>query len=211
MPTQMLGSAFIVLAFALSLSAKEPHRESRISLASASPQLQPVASLVLSESPSSGQVEAALTSVAFTSESSIAVGVCLRDFINQKCSLVLVRWEGETLQPFAQTPRFDAGVSVHPASDGRILAVRGSSPTVVYSADLSTVHDLRTRSPSATYPGCCSAASRAWRRSRKRSATLSRWRRSTRVLPKCRLATSPSEPLQKPRKLLKNPGTIRPR
>lgn len=142
MRKQMLGSAFVVLAFALSLSAKELHQESRIILPSASPQLQPVASLALSQSPPSGQEEAAWASVAFTSETSIAVGVCLRDFFNQKCSLVLVRWEGVALQPFAQTLRFDLGVSVHPASDGRVLAVQRLSPTFVYSADLSTVHDL---------------------------------------------------------------------
>jgi hypothetical protein len=137
-----MGSAFVGLAFALSLSAKEPHQESRIRLASASLQIQPVASLSLSESPQSGQGEVAWVSIAFTSETSIAVGVCLRDFFNQKCSLVLVRWEGGALQPFAQTSRFDFGVSVHPASDGRILAVQRLSPTFLYSADLSTVHDL---------------------------------------------------------------------
>ena len=142
MRKQMLGSAFALLAFALSLSAKEPNQASRVSLASASPQPKPVASLALSESHPSGQGEAAWASVAFTSETSIAVGVCLRDFINQKCSLVLVRWEGDTLQPFAQSLRFDFGVSVHPAGEGRILAIQGRSPTVLYSADLSTVHDL---------------------------------------------------------------------
>ena len=142
MRKQMLGSAFAVLGFALSLSARGPHQESRTSLAPASPQPQPVASLALSESSPSGQEEAAWASVAFTSETSIAVGVCLRDFFNQKCSLVLVRWQGGALQPFAQTLRFDLGVSVYPASDGRILAVQRLSPKFVYSADLSTVHDL---------------------------------------------------------------------
>ena len=142
MRRQMLGSGFVLLAFALSSSAKEPSQDSRISLASASPQLQPVASLALSESPTSGEVEAAWASVAFTSETSIAVGVCLRDFINQKCSLVLVRWEEDTLQTFAQSLRFDPGVSLHPAGEGRILAIQGLSPAVLYSADLSNVHDL---------------------------------------------------------------------
>src|SRR5437879_6303748 len=142
MRKQMLGSAFVLLAFALSLPAKEPNQQSRIALASASPQLQPVASLALSESPQSGQGEAAWASVAFTSETSIAVGACLRSFINQMCSIVLVRWKGDTIQPFAQTLRFDSGVSLHPASEGRILAFQSLSPTVLYSADLSTVNDL---------------------------------------------------------------------
>jgi hypothetical protein len=142
MRKQMLGSAFVLLAFALSLPAKEPNQQSRITLASASPQLQPVASLALSESPQSGQGEAAWASVAFTSETSIAVGACLRSFINQMCSIVLVRWKGDTIQPFAQTLRFDSGVSLHPASEGRILVFQSLSPTVLYSADLSTVNEL---------------------------------------------------------------------
>jgi len=142
MEKQMLGSAFVLLASALSLSAKEHNQKSSIGPASASPQLQPVASLTLSESPQSGQAEVAWVSVAFTSETSIAVGACLRNFINQKCSVVLVRWNGDTLQPFAQTLQFDSGVSLHPASEGRILEVKSLSPTVLFSADLSTVHDL---------------------------------------------------------------------
>jgi hypothetical protein len=142
MRKQMLGSAFVLLAFALSLSAKEPNQQSRMRLASASPQLQPVASLALSESPAASQVEAAWASVAFTSETSIAVGVCLRDFINQKCSLVLVQWEGGVLQPLAKTLRFDAGVSIHPASEGRILAVQGLSPSCPVFCGL--VHSARS-------------------------------------------------------------------
>jgi hypothetical protein len=85
------------------------------------PQPRPVATLALSESPPSGQRESGWASVAFTSETSIAVGVCLRDYISQKCSLTLVRSEGGTLQPFAQTLRFDSGVFVHAASEGQIL------------------------------------------------------------------------------------------
>src|SRR5258708_31843486 len=142
MRKQMLGSAFALLVFALSLPAKEPNQQSRIALASASPQLQPVASLALSESPQSGQGEAAWASVAFTSETSIAVGACLRSFINQMCSIVLVRWKGDTIQLFAQTLRFDSGVSLHPASEGRTLAVQRLSPSFLDSPDLSTVHDL---------------------------------------------------------------------
>src|SRR5258708_17778320 len=74
MGKQMLASAFVLLASALSLSAKEHNQKSSIGPASASPQLQPVASLTLSESPQSGQAEVAWVSVAFTSETSIAVG-----------------------------------------------------------------------------------------------------------------------------------------
>src|SRR5580700_1304474 len=133
MRKQMLESAFVLLAFALSLSAKETNQQSRIGLVSASPQLQPFASLSLSDSPQSSQAEVAWVSVAFTSETSIAVGACLRNFINQKCSVVVVRWSGDILQPFAQTLQFDSGVSLHPASEGRILAVKSLSPTVLFS------------------------------------------------------------------------------
>lgn len=142
MRRQLQGCIVVLLAFCLSSSAGESSKASRNGLGSASPQPQPVASLVLSESRTSAEVEAAWASVAFTSETSIAVGVCLREFFDQKCFLVLVRWEGGALQPIAQTLRFDFGVSLHPASDGRILAVQRLSPTFVYSADLSTVHDL---------------------------------------------------------------------
>lgn len=108
----------------------------------AGPQPQPVATLALSGSASSGHGESSWASVAFTSETSIAVGVCLRDYINQKCFLVLVRWGDVTLLPTAQTLRYDSGASVHPASEGRILAVQGLSPALLYSADLSTVREL---------------------------------------------------------------------
>jgi hypothetical protein len=105
-------------------------------------QPQPAATLGLSASPRSGHVQSGWASVAFTSETSIAAGICLEDYLNQECSLVLVRWESGTLQPFAKTLRFDSGVSIHPTSQGQILAVHGLSPAVLYSADLSTVHEL---------------------------------------------------------------------
>lgn len=103
---------------------------------------QPVATLSLSASPTSGQEELGWASVTFTSETSIAVGACLSDYFSQKCSLVLVRWEGNTLQAFAQTLRFDSGTSLHPASNGRVLGGHGLSPAVLYSTDLSTMQDL---------------------------------------------------------------------
>ena len=142
MRKQMRGPVFVLLGFALSLPAKAHSQESSIGPESASPHLQPVASLTLSETPQSSQADVAWVSVAFTSETSIAVGTCFRNFMNQKCSVVLVRWNGGTLQPFAQTPQFDSGVSLHPAGEGRILEIKSLTPTVLFSSDLSTVQNL---------------------------------------------------------------------
>src|SRR5579863_4800252 len=75
---------------------------------------QPVATLALASMHPSSQEESAWVSVAFLSETSIAVGLCHWDCANKECSLSLVRWEGGTLRAVAQTPRFDYGASVHP-------------------------------------------------------------------------------------------------
>jgi hypothetical protein len=110
--------------------------------ASDPPLPQPVATLALSAMHPSGQGESAWATVAFSSETSIAVGLCRQDCTDRECSLFLVRWEGGTLRPFAQTLRFDPGVSIHPATEGQILTVQSLPPTVLYSADLSTAQDL---------------------------------------------------------------------
>lgn len=103
---------------------------------------QPIASLALSESPAYTQAQLGWVSVAFTSNTSIALGVCLRTYFAEKCSVILVRWENGLLQPFAQTQEFNSGTLLHAASDGRILGIRGLSPAVQYSADLSTAREL---------------------------------------------------------------------
>jgi hypothetical protein len=113
-----------------------------LAFASDPPLPQPVATLALSGIYPSCQGQPAWVTVAFSSETSIAVGLCRRDCANKECSLFLVRWEGGTLRPVAQTLRFDSGVSIHPASEGQILTIRSLPPTVLYSADLSTSHDL---------------------------------------------------------------------
>lgn len=100
--------------------------------ASGPPRSQPVATLDLSAL-LSGHSEPAWATVAFSSETSIAVGLCRKDCA-KKCSLSLVRWEGRTLRPFAQTVEFDSGMSIHPASEGQILTFRR-----LYSAD-SCIH-----------------------------------------------------------------------
>jgi hypothetical protein len=110
--------------------------------ASDPPVPQPVATLALSAAQSSGNQESAWATVAFSSETSIAVGLCRQDCRNQKYSLSLVRWEGGTLRLFAQTTRFNLGVSIHSANEGRILARQSWLPTLLYSADLSAARDL---------------------------------------------------------------------
>jgi hypothetical protein len=110
--------------------------------ASDPPLPQPVATLTLFVTHPSGQREPAWATVAFSSETSIAVGLCQKDCTDNKCSLFLVRWEDGTLRPFAQTPLFDSGVSIHPAAEGQILTVESAPPTALYSADLSVAHKL---------------------------------------------------------------------
>lgn len=105
--------------------------------ASTPPQPQPTATLDLFTLLPPGQGELSWTTIAFVSETSIAIGLC-RQGDGDKCTLSLVRWEGGVLRPFAQTPKFTAGGSVHPASDGRILKTWIRSPQLLYSPDLST-------------------------------------------------------------------------
>lgn len=108
------------------------------------PQLPtPIASWALPETHSSGQRESNCATVAFSSETSIAVGLCREDYVSKECSLVLVRWEGGTIQPLAQTTVFDSDLSINPASGGQILARQPwLQRTIVYSADLSRVRDV---------------------------------------------------------------------
>jgi hypothetical protein len=111
------------------------------SYASTPPQPQPAATLDLFTLLPPGRGELGWTTIAFVSETSIAIGLC-RQSAGDKCSHSLVRWEGGVLRLFAQTPKFSGWVSVHPASDGRILTTWIRSPQVLYSHDLSTSFHL---------------------------------------------------------------------
>lgn len=102
---------------------------------------QPIATLALATRSPSGRGESTRATVAFSSETSIAVGLCHQNCSDDECSLRLIRWESGTLRTFAETPRFDYGASVHPASDGQILA-DWWRPSILYSADLSTRREL---------------------------------------------------------------------
>jgi len=98
--------------------------------------LPPVVTLDLSSLLPPGHAELSWTTIAFVSETSIAVGLCSEDKTIQ-CSLSLVRWEGGVLRPFAQTAMFSKGNSIHPASEGRVLTTSYCCRPVLYSSDLS--------------------------------------------------------------------------
>jgi hypothetical protein len=108
------------------------------------PRPQPVATLALSATHRSTLEESTWTSVTFLSETSIAVGLCRQNCSGKVCSLRLVRWESGALGAVAQTPRFEYGASLHPASEGQILAGFWL-PSALYSADLSTRRELPKR------------------------------------------------------------------
>ena len=106
-------------------------------LASASPQLQPAATLDLSAMHSCCGRHPGWTTVAFTSDTTIAVSLC-----RGRCSLSLIRWDGEALRLSAQTVTDRGAVSIYPANEGLILSTGNRTPMAMYSADLSTSHDL---------------------------------------------------------------------
>jgi len=108
--------------------------------ASGSPGPQPVATLDLSRLLSPRALS--VWSIAFVSDTSIAVGICRRR-PDTGCSLSLIRLEDQVLAPYASTPQFSPGMSIHPSSGGQILTTPvGMSPSVLFSADLSVAQYL---------------------------------------------------------------------
>jgi hypothetical protein len=106
-------------------------------LASASPRLQPAATLDLPAAHLCCGKQPGWTTVAFTSDATVAVSLCRRG-----CSLSLVRWDGESLRLSAQTVTDGGAVAIYPANDGLIFSTGNRAPMVWYSADLSTSHFL---------------------------------------------------------------------
>ena len=101
-----------------------------------------VATLDLSSLFPSRQVDLQRTSIAFVSETSMAVVLCSKGKPDQ-CQLSLIRWETGVLQPFAQTPGLNTWAHVNPATDGRVLMTCYSfCEPVLYSADLSISRHL---------------------------------------------------------------------
>ncbi|MGA9981814.1 MAG: hypothetical protein WBQ08_24575, partial [Candidatus Sulfotelmatobacter sp.] len=97
----------------------------------------PVAMLDLSSLIPPGQVDLQRTSLAFVSETSIAVALCSKGKPDQ-CQLSLVRWEDGVLRLFAETLGPNTWAHVNPSTDGRVLLTCYSfCEPVLYSADLS--------------------------------------------------------------------------
>jgi hypothetical protein len=110
----------------------------RLASASDSPVPIPTATLELSTLLPSGSGEPTWRTVTYLSERSLAIGLCRYDV----CSLSLIRWEDGNLTMSAQTFRFEQGVSIHPASHGRLFTAPSLRPTVLYSADLAQSQEL---------------------------------------------------------------------
>lgn len=110
----------------------------RLASASDSPLPVPTAALELSAFLPRGSGEPTWGTVTYLSESSLAIGLCRYEV----CSLSLIRWEDGNLTMSAQTFRFEPGVSIHPASHGRLFTAPSLPPTVLYSADLSQSQEL---------------------------------------------------------------------
>jgi hypothetical protein len=108
--------------------------------ASDSPLPVPTATLELSTLLTKGNGQPTWETVTYLSESTVAIGLCRY----RACSLSLIQSEGGNLTMSAQTFQFKPGVSIHPASNGRLFTERSLPPTVLYSADLSRSHELAT-------------------------------------------------------------------
>lgn len=100
------------------------------------PQPQPVATFDLSQLLLPGQREATWTTIAFVSDTYIAVGLCGEGGA-EKCSLSLVQWESGVLRLSAQTTKLDSISSIYPAGGGRTLTTATWTPTNLFSPDLS--------------------------------------------------------------------------
>ena len=110
----------------------------RLASASDFPLPVPTATLELSTLLPRGSGEPTWETVTYLSESSLAIGLCRY----KVCSLSLIRWEEGNLTMSAQTFRFERGVSIHPATHGRLFTAPSLHPTILYSADLSQSQEL---------------------------------------------------------------------
>ncbi|MGA8870262.1 MAG: hypothetical protein WB460_03940 [Candidatus Acidiferrales bacterium] len=104
---------------------------------SKSQQLHPVASLELSDVQAACCKQPAWATVAFPSNGTIAVSRC-----HASCSLSLIQWDGQALRLSAQTATDTGAVSIFPAQQGIIFSMGVSKPVRLYSADLTTSHEL---------------------------------------------------------------------
>jgi hypothetical protein len=99
-----------------------------------------IATLDLSQLPA-GSSDASAESIAFVSDTSIAVGLCPNPTTG--CSLSLLRREENALRPYASTSRFRRSSSLHVSSDGEILATPvGAAPALLFTPDLSVTQEI---------------------------------------------------------------------
>jgi len=112
------------------------------SYASETSRPKPIATLNLSNLLATQGETVSVSSIAFVSDTAIAVGLC-QHWLSTNCSLSLIRHEDGVLRPYAQTSRYRTGMSLHPSSGGQILTTPvGMFPAVLLSADLTTAQDL---------------------------------------------------------------------
>jgi hypothetical protein len=138
-------------------------------LASGSPQLQPVATLDLSKTHRCCGRQPGWTTVAFTSDTTIALSLC-----RGRCSLSLIRWDGEALRLSAQRVTDGGAVSIYPATEGLIFSTGKRTPMALYSADLSTSHDLPSSITLVSASGkiAAEASGERWKLYRIKATTL---------------------------------------
>jgi hypothetical protein len=105
---------------------------------------EPIATLDLSQLPA-GTKDASAQSIAFVSDTSIAVSLCPNGSPTG-CALSLLRRDGNTLRAYAaSTSHFRRGRSIHVSSGGQILITPfAGSPAVLFTPDLSVTRELPT-------------------------------------------------------------------
>jgi hypothetical protein len=108
--------------------------------ASNSSGIESVAALDLSQLPA-GTKNSSAESIAFVSDTSLAIGLC--DSAAKRCSLTVLRRDGNLLRPYASTSSFRPGRAIHASSDGRILITPfAGNPAMLFTPDLSERQEL---------------------------------------------------------------------
>jgi hypothetical protein len=103
---------------------------------------EPIATLDLSQLPE-GTTDTSAQSIAFVSDTSIAVSLCPNGSPTG-CSLSLLRRDGNTLRAYAaSTSHFGRGRSIHVSSAGQILITPfAASPAVLFTPDLTVTREV---------------------------------------------------------------------
>ena len=103
---------------------------------------EPIATLDLSQLPA-GTTDASAQSIAFVSDTSVAVSLCPNGSPTG-CSLSLLRRDGNTLRAYAaSTSHFRLGRSIHVSTEGQILITPFAGfPAVLFTPDLSATREI---------------------------------------------------------------------